>query len=379
MGDGKALQAGTSHNLGQHFAEAYGIEFLDQDQQRAQPWSTSWGATHAPDRRHDHDPRRRHGARSCRRRSRRYQVVIVPIPPRKGDVNEAVLPKAREVAGDAARRRHPRAPRRPRPVPARLQVRRLGDARRAGAPRDRAEGRREGPVRARAPRQPRRRRSCRSPARPRGSRELLDAMQKDLLEQARAFVGREHDARRRPTTSSSRSWPTSAASSSPAGAATPAVEAKIKEETKATIRVIPMGEPVEAECVSPARRAGRSTSPKRTERARAAVRRTSTSPRGSIPGASTLRNGDIVQRLAFAARTGRSVAGCRWRRAILAACGPGRDRDHEDEQGQRLVDVAFVLPGKTPGMAVVAQVSAASQTAGAPASAESAANTTKAQ
>ena len=30
MGDGKALQAGTSHNLGQHFSEAYGIEFLDK-------------------------------------------------------------------------------------------------------------------------------------------------------------------------------------------------------------------------------------------------------------------------------------------------------------------------------------------------------------
>ena len=34
MGDGKALQAGTSHNLGQHFADAYGIEFLDKNQQR---------------------------------------------------------------------------------------------------------------------------------------------------------------------------------------------------------------------------------------------------------------------------------------------------------------------------------------------------------
>jgi prolyl-tRNA synthetase len=31
MGDGKALQAGTSHNLGQHFAEAYGIEYLDRE------------------------------------------------------------------------------------------------------------------------------------------------------------------------------------------------------------------------------------------------------------------------------------------------------------------------------------------------------------
>jgi prolyl-tRNA synthetase len=37
MGDGRALQAGTSHNLGQHFSEAYGIEYLDRNQQRAKP------------------------------------------------------------------------------------------------------------------------------------------------------------------------------------------------------------------------------------------------------------------------------------------------------------------------------------------------------
>ena len=71
MGDGKALQAGTSHNLGQHFATAYGIEFLDKNQQRALPWSTSWGTstrmigglimTHGDDA----------GPRSCPRGSRR--------------------------------------------------------------------------------------------------------------------------------------------------------------------------------------------------------------------------------------------------------------------------------------------------------------------
>ena len=31
MADGKALQAGTSHNLGQHFAKAFDIRFLDED------------------------------------------------------------------------------------------------------------------------------------------------------------------------------------------------------------------------------------------------------------------------------------------------------------------------------------------------------------
>jgi prolyl-tRNA synthetase len=96
MGDGKALQAGTSHNLGQHFATAYGIEFLDKEQKRALPWSTSWGTstrmigglimTHGDDSGLILPPK-----------VAPYQVVIVPIPPRKGDVNEAVLPKAREV------------------------------------------------------------------------------------------------------------------------------------------------------------------------------------------------------------------------------------------------------------------------------------------
>jgi len=45
MGDGKALQAGTSHNLGQHFAKAYNITYLDQDGKLEYVWQTSWGVT----------------------------------------------------------------------------------------------------------------------------------------------------------------------------------------------------------------------------------------------------------------------------------------------------------------------------------------------
>jgi prolyl-tRNA synthetase len=96
MGDGKALQAGTSHNLGQHFAQAYGIEFLDQAMQRAVPWSTSWGATtrliggmvmtHGDDSGLIIPPK-----------VAPIQVVIVPIPPKKGDWSEVILPKARAV------------------------------------------------------------------------------------------------------------------------------------------------------------------------------------------------------------------------------------------------------------------------------------------
>jgi prolyl-tRNA synthetase len=43
MPDGKALQAGTSHNLGQHFAKAFGIKFKDKDEKDALPWQCSWG------------------------------------------------------------------------------------------------------------------------------------------------------------------------------------------------------------------------------------------------------------------------------------------------------------------------------------------------
>jgi prolyl-tRNA synthetase len=43
MGDGRALQAGTSHNLGQNFTRAYEIEFQDKDLTRKHPHQTSWG------------------------------------------------------------------------------------------------------------------------------------------------------------------------------------------------------------------------------------------------------------------------------------------------------------------------------------------------
>jgi prolyl-tRNA synthetase len=43
MGDLRALQAGTSHNLGQNFARAFDIQFLDQDNQLQFCWTTSWG------------------------------------------------------------------------------------------------------------------------------------------------------------------------------------------------------------------------------------------------------------------------------------------------------------------------------------------------
>ncbi|HKE06975.1 MAG TPA: proline--tRNA ligase [Candidatus Acidoferrum sp.] len=43
MGDGKALQAGTSHYLGQNFAQAFEVKYLDQNGTLQHCWTTSWG------------------------------------------------------------------------------------------------------------------------------------------------------------------------------------------------------------------------------------------------------------------------------------------------------------------------------------------------
>jgi prolyl-tRNA synthetase len=95
MSDGRALQAGTSHNLGQHFARAFGIQFEDKDQSLKYPWQTSWGVTtrligalimvHGDDSGLVLPPR-----------VAPYQVVVVPIS--VGDWKESVLPHAREIA-----------------------------------------------------------------------------------------------------------------------------------------------------------------------------------------------------------------------------------------------------------------------------------------
>ncbi|MFB3852989.1 MAG: proline--tRNA ligase [Vicinamibacterales bacterium] len=94
MGDGRALQAGTSHNLGQNFARAFDIKFQARDKSLQYIWGTSWGVTtrliggvimtHGDDSGLVLPPR-----------VAPYQVVIVPIS--RGNWQETVLPKAREV------------------------------------------------------------------------------------------------------------------------------------------------------------------------------------------------------------------------------------------------------------------------------------------
>ena len=94
MGDGRALQAGTSHNLGQNFAKAFEIQFQGRDKALQHAWTTSWGMTTrligAVIMTHGDD-----SGLILPPRVAPYQVVIVPIP--RGNWQETVLPKAREI------------------------------------------------------------------------------------------------------------------------------------------------------------------------------------------------------------------------------------------------------------------------------------------
>jgi prolyl-tRNA synthetase len=245
MSDGKALQAGTSHNLGQHFATAYGIEFLDKNQERALPWSTSWGTstrniggfimTHGDDSGLVLPPK-----------IAPYQVVIVPIPPRKGDWSEAVLPKAREVRDRlraAGVRVHldDRDQFQPgfkysdwemRGVPLRLEI----------GPKDIEKDqcvlvRRDTREKAFVPLA-----ALAEDAPPR-----LAAMQNDLLERARRYVA-DNTTRVKTYEEFKEVMATKRGFILAGWNGDAAVEARIKEETKATIRVIPLEER-EAACI----------------------------------------------------------------------------------------------------------------------------------
>jgi len=94
MGDGRALQAGTSHNLGQNFARAFEIQFQGRDKTLQYAWTTSWGVTTrligAVIMTHGDD-----SGLIVPPKIAPYQVVIVPIP--RGNWKETVLPKCEEI------------------------------------------------------------------------------------------------------------------------------------------------------------------------------------------------------------------------------------------------------------------------------------------
>jgi len=97
MGDGRALQAATSHNLGQNFAKAFDITFQGRDKSVQHVWGTSWGVT----------TRLVGGLIMCHGDDSGlvlppaiapHQVVIVPIG--RENWRETVLPRAKEIQAE---------------------------------------------------------------------------------------------------------------------------------------------------------------------------------------------------------------------------------------------------------------------------------------
>jgi prolyl-tRNA synthetase len=94
MSDGKSLQMGTSHNLGQQFSKVFNIRFEDRNQKLQYVWQTSWGVStrligalvmaHGDDSGLKFPPN-----------IAPVQVVIVPIS--AGNWKENVLPSARNI------------------------------------------------------------------------------------------------------------------------------------------------------------------------------------------------------------------------------------------------------------------------------------------
>ncbi len=96
MPDGKALQMGTSHNLGQNFGKVFDVKYIGEDKQDHYVWQTSWGITtrligamvmvHGDDKGLIIPPK-----------VAPVQIVIVPIP-FKGAEAVAIASKVKEIA-----------------------------------------------------------------------------------------------------------------------------------------------------------------------------------------------------------------------------------------------------------------------------------------
>jgi prolyl-tRNA synthetase len=96
MQDGKALQAGTSHFLGQNFAKAFDVQFSSKEGTLEYVWATSWGVStrlmgalvmaHSDDEGLIIPPK-----------IAPHQVVIVPIPKPLAELDEAINNVAKEL------------------------------------------------------------------------------------------------------------------------------------------------------------------------------------------------------------------------------------------------------------------------------------------
>ena len=243
MGDGRALQAGTSHNLGQNFAKAFEIQFQGRDKTLQYVWTTSWGVTTrligAVIMTHGDD-----SGLILPPTIAPWQVVIVPIP--RGNWKETVLPKCEQIRDELVGRRHSRPPRCRRKPDARVEVCRIRDARRAASPRDRTQGHRK---------------ECRVRGAPRHAREAIPpdggpggshprAARRDpgVASRASAHVPRRaHQPRRRSYDEFKQIMDGRPGFVISPWCESAQCEAEIKAETQATVRNIPFGQDAPSE------------------------------------------------------------------------------------------------------------------------------------
>ncbi len=243
MGDGRALQCGTSHFLGQNFAKAFEIKYLDDQNQMQYAWQTSWGVStrllgalimvHGDDQ----------GLRLPPAVAG-TQVVIVPIY-RKADEGAQVMAAARAIleslenAGLRARldTREGLTPGfkfndwEMRGVPLRIEI----------GPRDVASGEVVMARRDRSGPQAKSKTAISGVAA--SARATLDEIQKSLYEQAKAAMTpqiREFDSYA--AVAKQMEGEGGGGFANVYWCGNPACETKVREETKATCRAIPMGQ-----------------------------------------------------------------------------------------------------------------------------------------
>ena len=245
MQDNKALQAGTSHNLGQNFAKAFDLSFQNEQGEQAFAWNTSWGVstrmigglvmTHGDDA----------GLRLPPRLTP-IQVVIVPIW-KTDDERAATIAKAKQIADELGSFKRPDHERirvhvddrvgikpgnkyyhwETRGIPLRLEI----------GPRDLASG--SGML---VRRDTREKRPIAFDALRPELPVILDGIQDDMLAAARARL-EANSIRERISYEKFKEVMDGPGAFVYAGwNGDPAVEARVKEETKATIRVIPDAE-----------------------------------------------------------------------------------------------------------------------------------------
>ncbi len=165
MRDGKALQAATSHYLGQGFPRAFDVRYTGRDGSERYPYATSWGATTrlVGGARDGARRRPRAAAPASRRAAAGRHRADLPRGRPAPMCSRPPLPSPRAAGGGRSRpcRRSARAP-------ARLQVQRVGAEGRAAPHRDRRPRPRGGRGHGRTPRH---RREAADPASSRGCRD----------------------------------------------------------------------------------------------------------------------------------------------------------------------------------------------------------------